>query len=332
MLEAEFRTVDLPVEDRFEAWYRMIRNSILPAIIQAKRVNDFPATTRLLDLGAVQVYTMNVPAVEVSRPPWLVRQSDPEHCHLILLQRGKYGFAQADQSVVLDVGDMMFYDSSHAFEGWTNNGVDPSGSRQIQVQFPRALLPDPTLVDNLIGVRLTTRNGMRSLLSSYLLELAKPSATYRGTDSGPLATATIDLIAALLAHEQDTLNSLPPETRQRALLARIHDFIRQHLADPDLSPGTIAAAHHISIRYLHKLFQAMDETVAGWIRQRRLERCHRDLADPRLRSRSIKAIAVRWGFADNAHFSRIFKTAYGISACEYRRLTRAAHETGHPDA
>ncbi|MGW9499321.1 helix-turn-helix domain-containing protein [Streptomyces prasinus] len=49
--------------------------------------------------------------------------------------------------------------------------------------------------------------------------------------------------------------------------------------------------------------------------------CHRDLTDPRLRSRSIRAIATRWGFVDAAHFSRAFRAAYGVSPRDHRGRT-----------
>jgi AraC-like DNA-binding protein len=102
-------------------------------------------------------------------------------------------------------------------------------------------------------------------------------------------------------------------------MAQIHAFIRANLGDPDLTPGAIAAAHHISLRYLNKLFQAEGRTVAGWIRERRLERCRRDLAEPRLDDRTIKAIAARWGFTNSAHFSQAFRSAYGLSPREFRQ-------------
>ncbi|MCG5220618.1 helix-turn-helix domain-containing protein [Streptosporangium soli] len=37
-------------------------------------------------------------------------------------------------------------------------------------------------------------------------------------------------------------------------MAQIHAFILQNLGDAHLTPDAIAAAHHISVRYLHKLF------------------------------------------------------------------------------
>ncbi|MDU6746935.1 MAG: helix-turn-helix domain-containing protein, partial [Bradyrhizobium sp.] len=43
----------------------------------------------------------------------------------------------------------------------------------------------------------------------------------------------------------------------------------------------------------------------GVVRQRRLDRCRSDLEAAR-RTESITSIALRWGFNDPSHFSRLF--------------------------
>ena len=48
--------------------------------------------------------------------------------------------------------------------------------------------------------------------------------------------------------------SLQIESRERTVLLRIHAFIEQNLGETDLSPGIVAAAQHVSLRYLHRLF------------------------------------------------------------------------------
>ncbi|MFF4384997.1 helix-turn-helix transcriptional regulator [Kitasatospora sp. NPDC001547] len=85
-----------------------------------------------------------------------------------------------------------------------------------------------------------------------------------------------------------------------------------------MTPQTIADAHHISLRRLQQLLAEDDMSPAAWIRRRRLERCRLDLANPRLNARPIQAIAERWGFSDPAHFSRLFRAAYGIPPRDYR--------------
>ncbi len=84
----------------------------------------------------------------------------------------------------------------------------------------------------------------------------------------------------------------------------------------------IAAAHHISVRYLYKLFETdmPGQGVADWIRQRRLERCQRDLLDPALQGRPVNAIEARWGLADAASLSRMLRTAYGVPPAYSRVL------------
>jgi AraC-like DNA-binding protein len=117
----------------------------------------------------------------------------------------------------------------------------------------------------------------------------------------------------------DTHSAAPPRTRGRALLDQVQAFIQANLGNAQLTPGAIAAAHHISLRYLHKLFHAEGHTVGGWVRERRLEQCRRDLADPCLAARPIHAIAARWGYTSPAHFSQAFRRAYGLSPRQFRR-------------
>ncbi|MBM0279038.1 helix-turn-helix domain-containing protein [Micromonospora tarensis] len=49
-----------------------------------------------------------------------------------------------------------------------------------------------------------------------------------------------------------------------------------------------------------------------------MSRCRRDLSDPALRNQPVHTIGARWGFPDKAHFSRVFRAAYGSSPQEHR--------------
>jgi AraC-like DNA-binding protein len=135
-----------------------------------------------------------------------------------------------------------------------------------------------------------------------------------------VGTATLDLLTVALAGRLDRGGELSPDIPQRALLVRIRAFIEDQLADSDLTPSAVATAHHVSLRYLYKLFEGEQKGVAGLIKERRLERCRRDLLDPSLQHMPVRAIAARWGMPNAAHFSHAFRAAYGVPPVEYRRL------------
>jgi AraC-like DNA-binding protein len=89
-----------------------------------------------------------------------------------------------------------------------------------------------------------------------------------------------------------------------------------------LRPATIARAHQISPRYLHRIFQQHHSvSVATHIRTRRLDRARRDLVDRRLDHLTIATIARRWGFSRPADFSRAFQRYTGAPPRDYRNNT-----------
>jgi AraC-like DNA-binding protein len=159
-------------------------------------------------------------------------------------------------------------------------------------------------------------NALVSSLAGQLVDCLDSDGPERDRVGG----AVLDLVTVALAERLNRAEAaVPAGTRQRMLLMRIRTFIDQHLDDVDLSPPTIAAAHHISLRHLHKLFEGEEVTVAGWIRRRRLERCRQDLQDPALWDRPVSAIGARWGFANPVYFSRLFRRTYGIPPARYRQ-------------
>jgi AraC-like DNA-binding protein len=81
---------------------------------------------------------------------------------------------------------------------------------------------------------------------------------------------------------------------------------------------SIARAHFVSTRQLHRLFAGTGETVTRRIRRLRLERCRRELADRRRATDSVTGISRRWGFPDLPGFSRAFRSTYGLSPTDYR--------------
>jgi AraC family transcriptional activator of tynA and feaB len=101
---------------------------------------------------------------------------------------------------------------------------------------------------------------------------------------------------------------------------RIRAYIEEHLHEPELTPRSIAEALHMTRGYMHRLFSGRDsESPARYILLRRLEECHRALADPMQVGRSVTTIAFERGFNSLPHFCRVFRAHYGVTPREHQQ-------------
>ncbi|MGI5204744.1 helix-turn-helix domain-containing protein [Spirillospora sp. CA-108201] len=312
---------EVPAEERLAFWREMSSKMWMPLDVRCEphAESAFEAQVALSGLGLVQASLLTAPSLTIRRTPRLIRRSDPETLFVTCTVRGHAIGEQAGRQADLGVGDLMLRDSSRPY--LTRFGSsDPAGGQLLSLQFPRSMLPLPERgVRGLSAVRIRGDRGIGALASQFLLQLTRRLEEFSPTEAARVSTLTLDVLTAALAGALDAHEAVPAHTRRRALMAQIHAFIQANLGDAHLTPGVIAAAHHISLRYLHQLFHEEGHTVAGWIRGRRLERCRRDLADPRLADRPIKAIAARWGFTSPAHFSQAFCSAYGLSPRQFRQ-------------
>ncbi|MCF3960129.1 helix-turn-helix domain-containing protein [Streptomyces fuscigenes] len=182
-----------------------------------------------------------------------------------------------------------------------------SATTHVTMLLPRHLLRlREDEAARLVGARIRGDQGPAALVSSLLRDMTRTLAGFRAHEADRAAAAVIELTAVAMASYLGDTRPVDDDV----LRTRVIGFIEARLSDRDLTPAKVAAAHHISLRRLHKLFQGQPLTVAALIRQRRLERCYTDL---RWRKTSVAAVAASWGFADPAHFSRLFRATYGHS-------------------
>ncbi|MFD9064486.1 helix-turn-helix domain-containing protein [Kitasatospora purpeofusca] len=221
------------------------------------------------------------------------------------LRPGAFAVARAGRPVVLEVSEDF---SGTAFH-WSREAA--------------AGLSEDDLLE-LSGKSFGTDSGTAALVAAYLGRLAGPVGSLDPHVAARLVTTAQDLLA-VLAHEHRRRTARPVPEEVRATIARTKEYILRRLDDPALTPERIAAAHHFSVRYLHKLYQYEGVTVGRWIQRRRLEMCRRELARPSARPATVAAVAKRWGFVSTSHFSRVFRAAYGVAPREWQAGAREPH-------
>ena len=307
------------VADRIDFFRDMTATVWVPMECRPQSGADYRAVFRASGLGAMHVVAMEVGPTTVSRTPRLISQADPDMLKMLMVCGGGASVvAQGGQQARLSPGEFAVYNTRRPYE--VICGVDGEPTQLLTFMFPPSLLPlSPSGLGDLAAVRIPATTGVGELTSQFLRQLARNIDSYSPADAVRLSTAALEILATRLAHELGNREWGTPESRRHALLTSVQAFIQQHLGDPGLSPATIAAAHHMSLRSLHQLFGDEGLTVAGWTRRRRLECCRRDLSDPALATRPVAAIAAKWGYSSASDFSRAFRAAHGLPPAEYRR-------------
>ncbi|HEY9499809.1 MAG TPA: helix-turn-helix domain-containing protein [Terrimesophilobacter sp.] len=173
------------------------------------------------------------------------------------------------------------------------------------------------------GRTWSTHQGTASLVGHLLNGLAAQPEDYTSENPGRLAQHIVGLMALMCADGRLSADDSSRET----MLFKAKEHIESRLGEIDLSPDRIAAAQNMSTRTLHRLFESEGLTISGWIRERRLEQCRIDLSDGSGENVPVSSIGTKWGLWDAAHFSRLFKAAYGLSPRAYR-IAHRGHACG----
>lgn len=309
------RTSPAPAQaDSVGAFRSLVSSSFVPLRITTERPEPFAARIAAADADNVVFTEVAAKPHLVERTPETIASGGSGYYKVSLLLAGSSILVQDGREVVMKPGDLSIYDTSRPYSLLFGEEF-----RNLIMMFPkdRLELPIP-FTEQLTAVSLGQQHsGLAPVITAFLSQFPAQLTPLDGRVRTKLAHTSLDLVSTMLSSilDADPVHRDP----HQVLLQKIYSYIDLNLSSATLSPGSIAAAHFISTRHLHALFRQADTTVSTWIRGRRLERCRTDLLDPVIADRTVSAIAARWGFTDAAHFSRVFKSSYGVSPSEIRR-------------
>ncbi|MER7583343.1 helix-turn-helix domain-containing protein [Kitasatospora sp. NPDC097691] len=306
-------TTAVPSADRAEYWHEAVSRTFIPLDVALLDRAPAPATITSHCVGDVQLSLVEAGPQRVERSAGLIARGGEDHLTLALQHRGTARLEQDGHRVVLRPGTFAVTDAGRPFAKEL-----PDAFAFTALHWPRSAVG---VSEEDLRVLTTTvfdsTDGTARLVAAYLECLSRSAGSMEPQPASWLATTALDLLA-VLAHERRGLSLAEAPDAALATLARVKDHILRHLGDPGLSPERIAAAHHVSVRYLHKLFRFEGVTVARWIQRQRLDMCRRDLARRTAGRATVAAVAGRWGFVSASHFSRAFRAVYGISPREWQ--------------
>lgn len=302
---------DIDPTHRFDYWREGARSigGIQPHPVDRR---TFEGHARMSALDRLKFGRITTSAHEARWTRELIRCSDDAFLRIVMQCKGTVEIEQGEARFALRPGQWTVLNATFPHVIRTSEAIE-----ELIIIIPRTAMV-PRLFD--ATRRLVTAHCAQSEMGRIVFAFArtvldelsdKPSSVDEHLDG-----AALELVKALL---QDRLGEQIPTTYRDVRVERIRAYIEQHVADPELSVGRIADAMGCSKRYVHSLF-ADGPSVHSLIWQTRLQRCMRDLQRPAMKRSSITTIALSHGFSCPAHFSRLFKTTYGMPPREFRNV------------
>lgn len=305
---------------RADHWNAVIARAYFPLDLTFRDAAAFSGQLQIQDVGDVSLSRLRTEPVQYERHRHHIAAAAEEEYLITIPHRAPVEFLQLGREVRCAPGGFILERGDEPYRFAYGAAADLTVLKVAKAQLSDKLR-NP---DRFCALVLDGGQGMGGLFTGMARQI-QAQAPGPGIAATVLGRQLVELLALALDGTAEVSSGAGSSLRA-AHLSRAEEVIRRNLSDPDLSPETVAEAIGISKRYLHEIFADRNMTVSQCIRDQRL-RAARDLLqmpDPG----PMSDIAYRFGFADQAQFSRLFKAMFGQTPSGYR-ATALGRGTGN---
>lgn len=304
-----FRSSDYEPGEAFERWCSELM--VTHRVTALNDVADFYLSCQFVQIGPLLVSGGRFSAQMFDRTAAMIRRDGLDHYGIFVQGDGARRFQTARFSGQLRPQDVQLYDLAQPEHSEATAGQ--SGT----LFLPREVLDEAVMNFGSQHGRVLRTPAAR-VLADYVLALPSFVNAIPPSGRSGFIEATIALVHRVI--ENDTDLDRVDDLYGSLLSRRIERFIDANLGSPDLTPERVASVFNLSRSSLYRLF-SHHEGVANYIRERRLKRVWRILADGQ-DTRTIGQIIEEAGFQSGAYFSRAFRAEFGCTPREVRQLHR----------
>ncbi|MGV9711347.1 helix-turn-helix domain-containing protein [Gordonia sp. NPDC003424] len=309
-----FDTEQLPVADRIEATVCAMQEQSVPSTVILHPDAAVRSRMEVWDYGAAAVFQADMTGFRLQRTIRQIKANPGRQLGIALHDNCIGRQEQNGDQRLVPPGALMVTDHNAPY----TYQLDGHGTPYC-LFVPIDALGLPAEVVREAASRLRA-SPIHDLMVDHISDLTRQADRLSASPvAGQLGDTSIELSRALLASAYDV--HYARGMMAEVLLPRLRAHIRAHLADPALSPQSIASAHGISVRKLFRVFADAGVSVEQWIVAGRLEGARADLVRPETRHLPVAVIARNWGFTNPSHFSKRFRVMYGMSPRAWRNAT-----------
>lgn len=292
--------------------YRESISSLYEVFVEEDSEQTFHNSVECYNFGNAVFGRCSSSPQAVSRSRTATRRDGIDHFHVVAQLTCGYRADYEGKAVACPPGGLRIVDMARPFEA-ASAAVDT-----LSIMIPRESL-GPLADRNLHGLVLDPQRSSVRLLLSYLNAMWSDAGNLFADEAEAASTAAASLIGGAVG---DLMNLDQGANRpaERTLVRLARDFIDAELGNRSLTPDAVGAYLGISRRTLYRLFDELGG-VSGFIQGRRLDRAFDMVASSRDNQQTLADIAERAGFTSDAHFSRAFRSRFGMRPGELRLST-----------
>jgi len=302
-----------PVHERYEYWTSsQVRNLLVDPPNESQKRNFQASVISLATLTKEMHYSQSDGFSGV-RTAQAIRSDQSDELSLLYVLEGELAGRFETEEVIAPADHFYLYDSRLV------QRLSVSRHRIIQVDLPRFAFeaafagkpPSPAQI-----TRALAHSRLAPLLRSHLAQFPLAAAEMGPIEHQNMLETTEAFALSIL---QGALANLLPsnDKRDHALLMAAQRYIQRHLDKPDLTPAEIAAGVACSRATLYRVFKRHGLTIAGYVRELRLQQFFRLLQTP-ADHRPIALLAQRCGLYDAPNVNQMFRRRFGASPSEVR--------------
>ncbi|MGY1812002.1 helix-turn-helix domain-containing protein [Blastococcus sp. SYSU D00820] len=299
-------TAELDAAERLAFWEEYNAEALVGLTCSTYEPDGLIARQRNLDLGGLRLADIEGNAHVIERAPALVRARPKDATFVTMLLEGQAFFYHPGGCLTLGAGDVVVYETDRPYLFGFGTSM-----RQLLLDVPREVFAERVGADlerplriagDGAGVGSVTARALRGALLDLVGDPVVPRV--------PAEDQLLDLLRTM------TTGTGSPVSATRLLAAQA--YVDEHLQDPGLCTEAVARAVGVTARHLNRAFATEGTTVAQYVQGRRLDRAAAELADPASAGLRVADVAFRWGFASQAHFTRLFRARFGCTPTDVR--------------
>ncbi|WP_338895478.1 helix-turn-helix domain-containing protein [Streptomyces sp. TG1A-60] len=251
--------------------------------------------------------------IEYTRTPRQVRQDPDEDYRLLLPVRGEVVLRQDGEEARLTPGTGALVTFASPFQCFQGDALDA-----FILTIPAREVDGRLNSRSPIACGLDLSAGLGRIVGSMLTGLHEEREHLTEPDFNAVADRVVELVCMLTVG--DDRPDAPGQLGEVESMVR--RYVRDHVADPNLTGTTVARALGWSLRQIQLALQKAGTTPRELIREERLRLVRDRLLCAECEHMTITDLAHSVGFSSASALSTTFRRRYGVSPREMRQNTR----------